>query len=67
MELNEIKVAISTLPVQERRKIAVYILELEKEHVQKNMGPQIARDVDAVSKVVQDALQKLKEFVEKHT
>jgi DNA-directed RNA polymerase specialized sigma subunit len=64
MQLEEIKSAIKNLPAKERRQIAVYILELEKEHVQKNIGPQIAEDVDAVSRVVQDALQKLKKLVD---
>ncbi len=65
MELNEVKTAVKQLTAQDRRKIALYILELEKEQVQKNMGPQIARDLDAVSKVVQDALQKVKEYFDK--
>ncbi|MBM2841748.1 MAG: hypothetical protein HW412_2276 [Bacteroidetes bacterium] len=64
MQLEEIKSAIETLPVKERQQVALYILELEKEHVQKNIEPQIAEDVDAVSKVVQDAIQKLKKFVD---
>ena len=65
MELEEIKTAIRGLAVDERRKVALFILELEKEHVQKNIGPQIAKDVDDVSKVVQDAFEKLKKFVNK--
>jgi hypothetical protein len=64
MQLEEIKSAIKNLHAKERRQIAMYILEIEKEHVQKNIGPQIAEDVDAVSKVVQDVLQKLKKFVD---
>lgn len=63
VEMDEIKTAIKNLSVGERRKLALYILELEKEHVKKNIGPQIADDVDAVSKVVQDAIEKLKKFV----
>jgi len=51
--------------VQDRRKIALYILELEKDHVSKTVGPQLAKDVEDVSKVVQDALEKLKRFVNK--
>ena len=41
------------------------ILELEKEHVSKTVGPQIAKDVDDVSKVIQEALDKLKKFMSK--
>jgi hypothetical protein len=63
MTIEEIKTAVRELPAQDRRKIALYILELEKDHMQKTYGPQIAADVDAVSKVVQDAFDKLKKFV----
>ncbi len=65
MEIEEIKTAIKDLTVQERRKVALYILELEKEHVSKPVGPQIARDVEDVSRVVQEAVEKLKKFVNK--
>lgn len=67
MQLEEIKSAIKTLTPQDRRKTALYILELEKEHVQKNIGPQISEDVDAVSKVVREAFQKLKEYIDKRS
>ena len=65
MGIEEIKSAIKDLSVQERRKVALYILELEKEHVSKTVGPQIAKDVEDVSKVVQDAIERLKKFVNK--
>jgi hypothetical protein len=65
MEMEEIKTAVKSLSVQERRKLALYILELEKEHVSKTVGPQIAKDVEDVSKVVQEALEKLKKYVNK--
>jgi hypothetical protein len=65
MELEEIKSAVRNLPTEDRRKVALYILELEKEHVQKVYGPQIAEDVESVSKVVQEAFDKLKKFVKK--
>jgi len=65
MRLEEVKSAIKELTVEERRKVALYILELEKEHVQKTLGPQLAEDVNAVSKVVQDAIQKLKKLVDR--
>jgi ribosomal protein S20 len=66
MELDEIKSALKALPTDERRKIALYILELEKEHVQKTYGPQIAEDVESVSKVFQEAVEKLKKFAKKN-
>ncbi len=65
MEIEEIKTTIKSLSVQERRKIALYILELEKEHVSNTVGPQIAKDVEDVSKIVQEAFEKLKKFVNK--
>lgn len=65
MTLDEVKAAIKNLTVQERRSVALYILELEKEHVQNTIGPQLAEDAEAVSRVVQDAIGKLKKFVNK--
>ena len=64
MGTEEIRSAIKNLSTKERRQVTLYILELEKEHVQKTIGPQIAEDVDAVSKIAQDAIQKLKKFVD---
>ncbi|HTP12021.1 MAG TPA: hypothetical protein VMM37_00250 [Bacteroidota bacterium] len=63
MEIEEIKAGVRELSVEDRRKVAVYILELEKEHAKKTIGPQIAKDVEDVSRVVQDAFEKLKKFV----
>lgn len=65
MELEELKTAIKSLSVQDRRKLALYILELEKEHVSRTVGPQIAKDVEDVSRVVQEALEKLRKYVNK--
>lgn len=65
MEIEEIKAGIKNLSVQDRRKVALYILELEKDHVSKTIGPQLADDLNDVSKVVQDAVEKLKKFVNK--
>ncbi len=63
MEIEEIKAAIKELSPQDRRKVALYILELEKEHVKKTMGPQLEEDLNDVSKVVQDAVERLKKLV----
>jgi hypothetical protein len=65
MELEEIKSVIATLPVDQRRKVALYILELEKQHLEKTVGPQIKEDIDGVSRVIQEALEKLKKVVGK--
>lgn len=65
MELEQIKSAIAELPVDQRRKIALYIFELEKQHLEKTVGPQLKEDFEGVSKVVQEAMEKLKKFVGK--
>ncbi len=57
------KAGIRELSTEERRKLALFILELEKDHAKKTIGPQIAKDVEDVSRVVQDAFEKLKKFV----
>ncbi len=64
MGIEDVKLAVKNLTTQERRKVALYILELEKDHVEKNIRPHIAEELDAVSRVVQDAIQKLKKFVD---
>ncbi len=65
MGIEEIKASIKELTPQERRKVALYILELEKDHVTKTIGPQLEEDLNDVTKVVQDAVEKLKKFVGK--
>jgi hypothetical protein len=63
MELDDLKAAVKNLKVEERRKVALYILELEKEHLQTTIGPQIAQDLEAFSGVIQDAVEKLKKHL----
>ena len=63
MTIEELKTAIKGLPVVERRKVALYILELEKDHMRDTVGPQVTEDLVAVSKVVQGAIEKLKSLV----
>jgi hypothetical protein len=63
--LDDIKLAISKLTAEDRRRIALYILELEKEHLKGTIGPQLAEDLGAVAKVVQDAVDKVKRHIEK--
>lgn len=65
MGIEEIKTAIKGLSVEDRRKVAVYILELERDHVQKTIGPQIAEDLEAFSKIVQDSVEKIRKMVHK--
>ncbi len=63
MTIEEIKAAVKELPVAERRKVALYILELEKDRVKDAMGPQVTEDLDALSKMIQGAIDKVKEVV----
>jgi hypothetical protein len=63
MELTELKAAVKNLSAEERRKLALYILELEKDHFQGTLGPQIVEDLEGLSKVVQEGVQKIKKYV----
>ena len=60
VEIDEIKAAIKSLTTDERRRIALYILELEKEHVQKSFVPPIVHDLENVLKVLQEAIDRFK-------
>jgi hypothetical protein len=66
MVLDEIKTAVKNLTAEDRRKIALYILDLEKQHFQGTVGPQLLEDLNAFAKVVQDAVEKIKKHVEKN-
>ena len=63
MTLDEIKSAVKALPADERRRLAVFILDLEKEHIKTTLGPQISEDLQSLSKVLQDAAEKIKRTV----
>ena len=65
MELEEVKVIVKELSPEERRKIALYVLELEKEHVRKNVGPRISEELDNALGVIQDGIEKLRKYVNK--
>ncbi|HEX7573480.1 MAG TPA: hypothetical protein VF514_10320 [Bacteroidota bacterium] len=63
MGIEEIKAAIKNLSPEERRKVAVYILELERDHIQETIGPQIAEELEAFSRIVQDSVEKIRKMV----
>jgi hypothetical protein len=63
MSIEEITAAIKNLSVEERRKVALYILDLEKEHIKGTIGPQIAEDLESVSKAIQGAADKIKQHL----
>jgi hypothetical protein len=65
MGIDDVKAGIKTLTPEERRNVALYILELEKEHVQKTYGPQIVSELENVSKIFQENIDRLKKFVNK--
>ncbi len=65
MDLEAVKTAIKDLAAADRRKLALYILELEKEEVREKYGPQIERELEKASKAFQEAFEKLKAFVNK--
>ncbi len=63
MNLDEIKSVVRQLGKDDRRKLALYILDLEKQGLQQSLGPQIADDIDAFGRVIQDAVEKIKRVV----
>jgi hypothetical protein len=48
MTLDEIKAAIRSLRPDDRRKLALYILEIEKDTLRDNVVPQITEDLEGV-------------------
>ena len=66
MDLEQVKTTVKEMNTEDRRKLALFILELEKQHLQDTVGPQIKEDVDALSKVVQDAADRIKKLVKEH-
>jgi len=65
MGMEEVKAAIKDLSVEERRKVALYIFELEKDQLQRRIGPQITEDLEGFSRVVQETVEKLRKLVNK--
>jgi len=60
MTLDELKAQVKTLTPEERRKLALYILELEKDHFKDNVAPQISEDLEGVRKVLQETFEKIR-------
>jgi hypothetical protein len=58
--LDEVKSAVRTLSPADRRKLALYILELEKEHFESTVGPQFAEDFEAFARVMEETAEKVK-------
>jgi len=66
MGIDEIKSAIKGLTTDDRRRIALYILELEKEHVQESLVPPIVKDLENATKAIQEAIEKFKKSGKKN-
>jgi hypothetical protein len=66
MELDDVKAAIKNLSAEERRKVALYILDLERQHLQGTIGPQLTEDLDAFTRVVQDTVDRIKRRVKEN-
>jgi hypothetical protein len=60
MTVDELKQAVQELRPEERRKLALFILELEKDYFRDAVGPQIKEDLDEVAKVLRETLEKIK-------
>ncbi len=63
MTLEDVKSSVRRLTPGERRKVALYILELEKDNFQENVGPHIAEDLKGFTKVVQESIDKIKKNI----
>lgn len=63
MQLDELKSEVRNLRPEERRKLALYIFELEKDHLQATVGPQIADDIEGVSRAIQDVADKIRNAI----
>jgi hypothetical protein len=63
MTLDELKAQVKTLTPEDRRKLALYVLELEKDHFRDNVGPQISEDLEGVGKMLQETFEKIKKRI----
>ena len=63
MQLEDLKTAVKDLSPEDRRKLALFILELEKEHFRDTVAPQMIEDLEGLSKVVQETVEKVKKHV----
>jgi hypothetical protein len=63
MTIEDLKGAIKGLPTEDRRKLALFILELEKDHFKDKVSPQIREDLEGLSKVVQETFERVKKHV----
>ncbi len=60
MTLEELKTAIRALRNEDRRRLALFILELEKDYVRDTVGPQISEDLDSLKRALQETIDRVK-------
>ena len=63
MTIDDLKAAIKSLPAEDRRKLALFILELEKDQFKDNVAPQILEDLEGLSKALQETVERVKKHV----
>ena len=63
MTLEQLKSEVQALPKEDRRKLGTYILELEKQYFQDTVGPQLREDLDGLTKVAQETIEKLSKTI----
>jgi len=61
MNLGEVKAAVRDLSPEDRRKVLLYVLELEKDHIRDHVAPQLMEDLDGVGRAAQEAFEKIKQ------
>jgi hypothetical protein len=59
MTLEQLKTEVQGLSKEDRRKLGTYILELEKQYFQETVGPQLREDLDGLTKVAQETIEKV--------
>lgn len=63
MTLDELKAAVKSLGPEDRRKLALFILDLEKDHFKDSVAPQILEDLQGLTKAIEEAAEKVKKHV----
>ncbi|HUI65848.1 MAG TPA: hypothetical protein VL126_13480 [Bacteroidota bacterium] len=67
MDVKEIKEAIKTLPIEQRREVGLYILELEKDYLDGAVRSRVSEDLENFSRVLQENLDKLRTRLKSET
>ena len=57
--MEQLKTEMQALSKEDRRKLGTFILELEKQYFQDTVGPQLREDLDGLTKVAQETIEKI--------